>query len=442
MRVDQIASTSRRPTDAEASHISTASVFPGMRAGRGNTKLALVAVLFLACVIVYVIRYVPATGNGSDFQVFYAAGYATAHHIDPFDWPALWRVEQIIFNGGIGHTAPFAFAPYADMPPWARVLQPFTIMSEADAYRLWACALLGLAAIGGYLALSHWPRRSRLLGASAISLCPAALFDTRLGQNSLFLVFVFGVALYLVQRRMPIAAGACMALGMYKPHLTVPVAVITVLSAPTEVRRDMLVGLVSGCIAFVGGGIFFDGGFTAYQHWLGSVHSFGASIGGQPDLASIPGMYLAHVGATTGWVLNAACLLIAAVIIYLFHISVKSVDEGVRWKMLCGGTAAYLALSPYVHTSDQSLLALPLVLLIRPNGSGLRESAVLLAVVSAILAPMVVLTDYHTVGINALPPIFALIAFSMTGAMTIRAQHQDQSQTQVGHEPAIGPGYG
>jgi Glycosyltransferase family 87 len=409
---------------------------------RSRVRLWLVSVLLMVCAIYYVAHYVPAPGNGSDFQVFYAAGVATAYHSDPFDWPAMWRTEQSLYNGGIDHTTPFAFAPYADMPPWSHVLQPITAIPEADAYRIWTAALLFLAAVGSYLALASWPRKPRLLGAVVIAVCPAALFDTRLGQNSLLLVFIFGTAIYLLQRHAAIAAGVCMSLGIYKPHLAVPVAIIVILSAPRELRRSGLIGLVSGCLAYVGIGLWLDGGARAYAHWLGSVHAFSSSIRFQPDLASIPGLYLGHTDETMGWILNVACLLLAAGIVYGFHIEAGADDSGFRWRVLGGGTAAFLALSPYVHTSDQTLLALPLVLLIRPNASGLRDTAVLLAVVTAILAPMIVLTDYHTVGINALPPLFAAIAYTMASNGGFAAAKPHPGHSRVTSELTIGPARG
>ena len=57
------------------------------------------------------------------------------------------------------------------------------------------------------------------------------------------------------------------------------------------------------------------------------------------------------------------------------------------------------------------LLAIPLLWLIGPRGEGLRDTAVLMACCAAILAPMVVIRDYHTVGINALPPLCLAVAY-------------------------------
>lgn len=73
--------------------------------------------------------------------------------------------------------------------------------------------------------------------------------------------------------------------------------------------------------------------------------------------------------------------------------------------------AAWMALSPYVHTSDQIVLTLPLLHLIGQSGRGLQHTAVLLAAVTCVMAPMVVFRDYHTVGINALPPLSLLVVY-------------------------------
>src|SRR5262249_13287937 len=111
-----------------------AHTLPPARAG--TVRLGLLTCLNVSSAVVYLLRYVPDRGNGSDFQVFYAGAFAAAHGGDPFDWPGLWRTEQTLYNGGLGHGSPFAFAPYGDPPPFALLLHPLTLLAEPDAYRI------------------------------------------------------------------------------------------------------------------------------------------------------------------------------------------------------------------------------------------------------------------------------------------------------------------
>ena len=376
------------------------------------TQRPLALALLMACIVAfavyYVATYVPAPGNGSDFKVFYAAAVADKHGINPFNWPSLWRVQQQVFNGGVGHNLPFAFAPYTDPPPFALLLRPFAGLPESEAYHYWAALLLACGALGAYLALYDWPRRPRLLAATLVTISPAALFDLRLGQNSTPLLLALGASYRLTSLGRPFLAGLCLGCGLFKPHLMGPIAIIVILAAPNGSKKNMFAGfaLAGGLAVLLG--LWFDGGPAAYGQWLSALRQLGDSISLQPDLASVSGLYQ---GSAASGILNAVCLLTAAGIVAKLAVRVHRSGGQGRQDLLGGGIAVYLALSPYVHTSDQILLAPALLSLIGPVGAGLRDHAVLLAAWVTVLAPMVVIRDYHTVGINALPPLSVALAY-------------------------------
>jgi len=405
------------PAHAAPAHLTAAQSAPpasdrALRAqARRPRALPVLVVGIVAFALYFVVTYGPATGNGSDFQVFYAGAIADRQGVNPFDWPSLWRVEQALYDGSVGHGTAFAFAPYADPPPFALMLRPLTVFSERDAYHAWALLLLLCGAIGAYLALPDWPARPRVLAAALTAISPAALFDLHLGQNSTPLLLALGAAIWFTAREKSMAAGLCLGCGLLKPHLMLPIALIVILAAPREARKPMIVGVLAAAAAGALLGIVFDGGFAAYGHWLTSVREFGDSIRHQPDLASIPGLYLGRAGAATSGLLNAACLAGAAGIVCLLAVRAVRGGQLSREELLGAGIAAYLSLSPYVHTSDQVLLAPGLLALIGPWGLGLRDHAVVLAAAVAILAPMVVIRDYHTTGINALPALCVAAAY-------------------------------
>lgn len=408
------------------------------RSAPGSGRLKLLIGLIAIWFVVYLATYVPAGGNGSDFQVFYAGASADARGIDPFSWNALWRVEQTLFYGGLGRVSSAHFAPYGDAPPFALLLRPLAALPFADAYRLWALLLFACSALGVYLYLERWPRRIRIAAGLIVAVSPAVLFNVRLGQNSAPLLLALGLAQCLLARRRPYLAGLALSLGFFKPHLMLPVALIACAAAPRGSRRPALLGLLAGLGAWLAIGIAFEGGFGVFGRWWSSVSGFAGSIRYQPDVASIPGLYYAQAPDGLIHMLNLVCLVLAATLILGLAFAARSGEERARARLFGGGIAVYFSLSPYVHTSDQALLALPLLALIGPQGRGLRDSAVWLAAIAATLAPIVVFRDYHTVGINALPPLCLALAYAL-GAPGARAQVAESADTmRAGHPESSG----
>jgi hypothetical protein len=403
-----------RPSAQAAADVSPPNVGLNVEAPAGKRRPSISLLFLIAGILTfalyYVVTYVPALGNGSDFQDFYSAAVADKQGVDPFNWAALWNVQQQVYNGGIGHSAPFSFAPYPDPPPFALLIRPFTAIPESQAYHIWAALLLVCGAVGAYSALYQWPSRPRLFASALIAVSPAALFDLRLGQNSTPLLLALGAGYRLIDRGRPFWGGICLGCGFFKPHLMGPIAVIVILAAPKNCRAGCTLGtVVAGSFAFLAG-LLFDGGFAAYGHWLADLKQYGDTIGRQPDLASVSGLYQ---GSAASGILNALCLLTAGGIIARLAWQARGSEPAARRNLLGGGIAVYLALSPYVHTSDQILLAPGLLGLVGPHGQGLKDRAVLLAAWIVVLAPMVVIRDYHTTGINALPPIAVAFAYWM-----------------------------
>jgi hypothetical protein len=258
--------------------------------------------------------------------------------------------------------------------------------------------------------LGAWAPRPRAIAAALSAISPASLFNVRLGQDSTPLLLLLGAALWLQRSGRSGLAGAALGLGIYKPHLGLPLAVIFCLATPMRSWPRLAQGFAAACLAGLVTTLLFDGGPGAYHAWWSSAQAFNQAIGGQPDLASVPGLYQASVAGTTRSLLNAGMLLICALLILRLALRAPAEESSISPRVLAIGLALYLACAPYVHTTDQVLLLLPLCWLISEDGAGLRQTAVLLAVVVCALAPMVVLRNYHTSGINALPPVCVLLA--------------------------------
>ncbi|HWE60133.1 MAG TPA: glycosyltransferase family 87 protein [Chloroflexota bacterium] len=395
----------------------------------------------LVWALIYLLLYVPAGGNGSDFQDFYVAAYADAHGIDVYSWPAIWRAEQLVYNGGVGHLHPFNFVPYGNPPPFALLLRPLTALPESTAYLLWAVLIVVTMACGAYLGLPAWPRAQRLLATAMVTLSPAALFNVRLGQSASLLLLGLGLALWLLHRRQPGLAGAALTIGLVKPHLILPVALILIVAAPREQRRPAIYGVLAGAAAWVVVAMAADGGIGVFGRWWASIHDYIGTIRLQPDVASIPGFYYSSAPAGMIGPLNGICLLAAFAMVTAlawYAWRVRGGDEHARALLFGGGIAAYFALSPYVHTGDQVVLALPLLALIGPTGQGIRQNAVLLAATVALVAPITAFRDYHTEGINALPPLCLGLAYLLWEQARRRARDPGAAPVAVAASKADG----
>jgi hypothetical protein len=402
----------------------------GLSSTRVGTRVRLLAGLMIAWFVIYLLVYVPAPGNGSDFQVFYAAATAETRGLDSFHWTALWTIEQDLYNGGSGHGTPFHFAPYGNPPPFALLLRPLTLLPEPVAYRVWVVILIACACTGTALALRGWPGRARLVATGLAAISPAALFNLRLGQTAGFMLLGLGLWLAMAPRR-PFLAGAALSVGMVKPHLMLPVAAIAILASQPVTRRQTILGFAAAMLLWAGITAIWDGGLTAFAHWWSSLGNFAGSIRLQPDVASIPGFYYAAVSQSVATALNALCLTLAAGIIAALAWQIRGGDARARSWFLWTSIATYLALTPYVHTGDQLLLLPALLALIGPDAQGLQENIILLVTLVALVAPLAVFRDYHTEGINALPSICVALAFVPAAQRRIRATRLKAAATEA-----------
>jgi hypothetical protein len=129
------------------------------------------------------------------------------------------------------------------------------------------------------------------------------------------------------------------------------------------------------------------------------------------DMASVSGWYYPYVSPAPQHILNLACMLAAALSIGYLAWGVKDTVDWSRKRLLYGGVAAWLTFSPYEHTSDLVLLLTPLFVLIAEDLAGLCRPLVGLAALAYVLAPIRVVFDFHTGGVQAIAPGLVLLAY-------------------------------
>jgi hypothetical protein len=173
---------------------------------------------------------------GADFLQFYAAGHAlrTGHSAQLYDLPFQWQLQRQI----IGPESNLLYG-FITPPHLAWLYVPFSALPFGFAFSLWSA--LGIV----FLWASF-----RLLGARdswpfVWSLTWYVVFTAiSYGQNSLLTLFLLAGCYWLWRRQRFFVAGIALSLLMYKPQLTIGVAVLWLLE-PRRHRRALL-GLMIG----------------------------------------------------------------------------------------------------------------------------------------------------------------------------------------------------
>jgi hypothetical protein len=364
-------------------------------------------IIIASCAVMYIHLFVPGPGNGADFVDFYAGAYAETHHLDPFVDAQLWQAEKVLFYGGARYHGPEEIYTYKNPPPFAFLIQPLTRWSMGTAYWVWIGLMLLANVLGAWLFLTGWPARARLLGMFAVSCGAAALWGYRVGQVSPLLGLALGLAVWALARSRPGLAGFALALGFMKPHLLLAIALVYVLTVRSELRARVLAGLVSGILTLVAVTLAFDGGPARILHWVAGLRSDSTLFAGQEDVAALPGLVFRVLPGRYDGVVVLLSIACAAAFVGYFFISTRVSQPSL---FLCGSIAACYSFLPYVHTSDQVVLALLVVLLAGMDGAGLLDWPIRVAAFTCCLAPLELFHDYRAPVFDMLSPVSVLVA--------------------------------
>jgi Glycosyltransferase family 87 len=163
-----------------------------------------------------------------DFTIFYSSARILAQGLGRqlYDEPTQYRVQQQFAAGVSIRQGPL---PYNHPPFEALAFVPFTWMRYPVAYLVWN--LLNLI----FLAMTLLVLRLALPGLRSVSVAAwlfvwvaffPVFFALLQGQDVLFLVLLFTGVYVLLRRNSDIAAGCCLALGLFRFHLVLPLVLI------------------------------------------------------------------------------------------------------------------------------------------------------------------------------------------------------------------------
>jgi hypothetical protein len=188
--------------------------------GTALRKLAAACIVAAGCVFVvmlYVLGLTPAEVTQRDYIEYWAAGQQLAHHADPYDFVAIYRMER---QNGMQTTEPrVCFSP----PVALEFVWPLGWTTAKPGLIVWLMAELGCVLVSIWLLWRQFGRPDSRLHLLGLAFAPVVACQMA-GQIGAF--FLLCLVLFLqFHRTGPFLAGAVLMPFALKPHLFVPFAI-------------------------------------------------------------------------------------------------------------------------------------------------------------------------------------------------------------------------
>jgi len=359
-----------------------------MTAGeRGIRRRQRLFVIFTAVlVLAYARQLAVAPTSGQDFRAFFAAATVAAQGGDPYDWGALNRTEQALYNDPAhiraGDPRFYDFLPYPEGPWLALALEPLTGLHWQTVYPIFAALMLLAIAAGSWLILARlgWPVGRRRIAVAVATLSPIAFLNIFQGQVSALVFLGFAAAWYLAARGQPVAGGLALTLVWIKPNLGVALPLVVALLEPPAARRLLISFAAGSVLAFGAAALALPG---VLIHWPTEILSHWRAVQGpQPDIASIHSFYYPGL---SGPVKTIALLLVViagcAYAVWALRRVHQPLPRGLTLLLL------WFVLLPYVHSFDAILLLPVLAFLLAADQRGWADVTTEVAVWAFAVVP-------------------------------------------------------
>jgi hypothetical protein len=323
-------------------------------------KLPITAYLFsmACCNVSLLLREVaPLRVGYQDFTIYYMSGLLLREGRASmlYDMGTQYQTQLSFAHVPIRHGAlPFNHPPFE-----APLFVPFTFLRFWPAYLVWTALSLVLLAASAIL-LRRFPA-IRAMHPGLIAITTLAFFPLvnglLQGQDSVLLMFLAVLALTCLDRGADVAAGACLAFGLFRPHMVIPLLLLL------AVRRwRMLVGFAAVSV-FLGGisvAIMGWGWPRTYVRFVflveqARIGNFGPQV--VPNIRGLIGSLLGHAPG------RLASLLVAALSITVFAAALQRIRKGHDSMSYCFCLASVttILVSFHAHSYELTLL-LPLLL--------------------------------------------------------------------------------
>jgi hypothetical protein len=312
-------------------------------------RIALLALLLVACFDGYLIRDAGLARPGDDYACLWVAGRLALDGQAGllYDQPAFLTAVKALapsYQGSCGYF----------YPPHALLVQaPFSLLPERPSQIAWL-VVSALLLVGSLAAVCRPP-----VAALAALLHPSVMINANLGQNGLFSAALIGTALVAGSR--PALAGIALAVLGYKPHLAAAVGLFFLIGG--RWRPLAVAALASAGLVLVSLALF---GTDCWERFL-ALHMIRANLLNEEMHTFIMEgsifRSLKTMGVADSVSMAAQALGVAVGAVVMRH----SLGRGDDQLGLAQATAAIPLILPRFGTYDLAFLALPAVLLSTPH---------------------------------------------------------------------------
>jgi len=337
-----------------------------------QTRYRYVAAFLLATAIAHGISFwkerARIEAGYGDFSAFYAAGLLVRRGEGRllYDRAAQWKVEQEFASRVDIRKGPM---PLVRPPFEALIFLPLAYFSYPAAIAIWSIVKIVLL----WLTTRVVPRPqpftriypSWLEVALCLGLFPVFL-DLFQGQDSILLLFIVAAAMNCLQSRKDGAAGALLALGLFKFHLLVPLVILLWLAGRPRILAGFLPGAAG--LAALSGIISGASVLSAYPAYLVNLNrATGVGFVTAQSMPNLRGVLSAFVGRAPypgpiHWLLLPAAV---AAIVFTARLWRPLINTGFPGLAVgyCLALLTTLLTSYYARSYDMTLLIIPLLLL-------------------------------------------------------------------------------
>ena len=337
----------------------------------------LVAAFLLAmmfCNLALLFRVTPWLRNGyQDFTIFYTSGrlLRSGEASSLYNLATQYRM-QLTFTHVPIRQGPLPF----NHPPFEALLfVPFTMLDYWPAYLLWTALNLIMLAASVTLLRKHFSQLAAVpplvLGLGAIAFFPVAIGIIQ-GQDVILLLLLFVLAIISLDRGNDAAAGALLGVGLFRPHVVVPLVVFVAIRRWRVLAGFTPVALVLGAISVAIMGWRGPVDYARFVLHLEGTGARGFGVEAVPNLrglvAQLPGL-----GPSGRW----AALLILASSVGVSFVALRRIrygrDSVIFVSVLAAVTTILISFHALVY--DVSLL-LPMVLFLLSRTLGVARAKI------------------------------------------------------------------